>query len=213
MGAQKSTVDGLEEAMALSHVASHYLILLLQDLLVASASSRVVNLNSAAHSMGTLGDDLSIPLYTARPGSMAGYADAKLYMMLDGRQWHEQLHVKGVSVIHANPGTVKTNFISNMNADGGKPWPKPLQWLLRWFIMPLFFVTADDGAAAIVSAATELTDEDVASSPYTVPKKGKDGRYHAHVAPSAPLGDEHKKGRVIFDLTNRIISEKTGHPR
>ena len=102
------TEDGLETTFALNHLGYFLLTNLLVDLLKVSAHSRVVNVASSAHRMGTIDfDDLQ---YEEGYGGYKAYSRSKLANVLFTYELARRLEGTGVTVNCMHPGTVRTNL-------------------------------------------------------------------------------------------------------
>ncbi len=138
------TVDGIETTFAVNHLAPFLLTTLLIDLIVRSAPARIVTVSSIGHRQATLDfDDLGF----ARGYSiMRAYSRSKLANVLFAAELARRLTDAGVTGVTSNslhPGSVDTNIWS-----GAPLWAKPfIQLVLR----PLFFITAEQGAAYVVN--------------------------------------------------------------
>ena len=102
------TEDGLEATFALNHLGYFLLTNLLVDLLKASAPSRIVNVASSAHRMGTIDfDDLQ---YETGYGGYKAYSRSKLANVMFTYELARRLAGTGVTVNCMHPGTVRTNL-------------------------------------------------------------------------------------------------------
>jgi NAD(P)-dependent dehydrogenase (short-subunit alcohol dehydrogenase family) len=93
---------------ALNHLSGFLLTGLLLDLLVASASSRVVNVASGMYPQAKL--DLEDLQSTRRFSAMTNYANSKLCNVLFTTELARRLTGTKVTVNAAGPGLVKTNI-------------------------------------------------------------------------------------------------------
>ena len=102
------TEDGIEATFALNHLGYFLLTNLLIDLLKASAPSRIVNVASSAHRMGTIDfDDLQ---YETGYGGYKAYSRSKLTNVMFTYELARRLEGTGVTVNCMHPGTVRTNL-------------------------------------------------------------------------------------------------------
>lgn len=102
------TEDGIEATFALNHLGYFLLTNLLIDLLKASAPSRIVNVASSAHRMGTIDfDDLQ---YETGYGGYKAYSRSKLANVMFTYELARRLEGTGVTVNCMHPGTVRTNL-------------------------------------------------------------------------------------------------------
>lgn len=145
----KESADGLEMTWALNHFGYFWLSLELEDILVASAPSRVINVSSSAHrralisSFDQLGKEKNTTGYPT-------YGNTKLANIWFTQELHKRLFTKGVTVNAMHPGVVATNF----GMDNG--------WFgnLFRFAASMFWVPTAEGAKTVVylARADEVKD-------------------------------------------------------
>ncbi|WNG22244.1 SDR family oxidoreductase [Cystobacter fuscus] len=106
---RKLTVDGFETTFATNHLAHFLLTHLLLDLLKASGASRVVNVSSEGHRLGSLGylDDLQ---GERRFNGILAYDNSKLANVLFTRALARRLAGKKVTTNSLHPGVVRSSF-------------------------------------------------------------------------------------------------------
>jgi len=136
------TVDALERTFALDHLSYFALTRALQDLLVASAPARVINVASRAHTRGRMYfEDLQLERgYSA----WRAYQQAKLANVLFTRELARRLEGSGVTVNALHPGVVATGF--------GKSRPG-LMNLVHRLAAPLL-LSPEQGADTLLYLAT-----------------------------------------------------------
>ncbi|WP_235216952.1 SDR family oxidoreductase [Archangium violaceum] len=113
---RKVTPDGFEATFATNHLSHFLLTHLLLELLEASGPSRVVNVASEGHRMGSL-DFLEDP--QAERGGYSGmkvYGNSKLANILFTRGLSKRLEGTKVTVNSLHPGVVRTGF--GLNSEG-----------------------------------------------------------------------------------------------
>lgn len=102
------TIDAYESTFAVNHLGGYLLTKLLEDLVVASAPSRIVMVSSTGHQWGTMDfDDLG---YRRGYSMMKAYNRSKLANVLYARSLEHELSGTSVTVIALHPGTVATNI-------------------------------------------------------------------------------------------------------
>ena len=112
-----TTVDGLETTFAVNHLGYFLLTLLLIEVLKASAPSRIVNVSSSAHRMGTIKfDDLQLE---RGYGGYKAYSQSKLANVLFTYELARKLEGTGVTVNSLHPGTVRTNLFKGVTGPVG----------------------------------------------------------------------------------------------
>lgn len=113
---RKVTPDGFEATLATNHLSHFLLTHLLLDMLKSSGASRVVNVSSQGHRVGSLDflDDLH-----AERGSYNGlrvYGHSKLANILFTRALARRLEGTKVTTNSLHPGVVRTGF--GLNSEG-----------------------------------------------------------------------------------------------
>jgi NAD(P)-dependent dehydrogenase (short-subunit alcohol dehydrogenase family) len=105
---RRTTVDGIEETLAINHLAYFLLSKLLLDVLEASAPARIVNVSSEAHRSGTMHwDDLQ---FEKGYSSFQAYGQSKLCNILFTRELARRVDPKKVTVNCLHPGVVASGF-------------------------------------------------------------------------------------------------------
>lgn len=112
---RKVTPDGFEATFATNHLSHFLLTHLLLDLLERSGPSRVVNVSSEAHRMGSL-DFLDDPQAERGYSGMKVYGNSKLANILFSRGLARRLQGTKVTVNSLHPGVVRTGF--GLNSEG-----------------------------------------------------------------------------------------------
>jgi NAD(P)-dependent dehydrogenase (short-subunit alcohol dehydrogenase family) len=137
------TVDGLEATFAVNHLGPYLLTRLLQDRLVASAPSRVVNVSSIGHYQGTL-DLADLGFARGGYGIMKAYQRSKLGNVFFTRALARRLAGQGVTVNALHPGGVATNIWS-----GAPAWARPILAVLKKVAM----ITPEEGGRTLTYLA------------------------------------------------------------
>lgn len=142
--ARTLTADGYEQTFAVNHLAGFLLTSLLLDLLKKSAPSRIVNVASRGHFQGTMDFE---NLHYEKGGYfiMKAYGRSKLANVLHAAELARRLEGTGVTAYSLHPGAVATNIWSH-----APKWAVPILNLGK----RLFMITAEQGGATIVHAAT-----------------------------------------------------------
>jgi retinol dehydrogenase-12 len=147
-GERQESVDGIEMTFALNHLGYFLLTKLLQDILGASAPSRVINVSSSLHRLGKIKFD-DIPFEK-------GYARSKAYQRSKlanigftnelARRWFD----KNITVNAMNPGLVATNV---GEAAGG------FTAKMKGVVDKIAALTPEEGAQTIIylAASPEVT--------------------------------------------------------
>ncbi len=102
------TAEGYEMTMALNHLNYFYLTQLLQDVLLASAPARIVNVSSDAHKGGSIKfDDL---MSEKKYSAFGVYSMSKLANVMFTYELARRLEDSGVTANALHPGFVASNF-------------------------------------------------------------------------------------------------------
>ncbi|GMR36489.1 hypothetical protein PMAYCL1PPCAC_06684, partial [Pristionchus mayeri] len=149
---RKTTLDNLETAFGVNHVAHTLLVILLIDILKASAPARIVFLSSSSHAHH--GIDASLPLEAKleclcpSPDSSALgyklYSLSKMCNFLTVRKLHRLYGEEGISTYAVHPGACIPTNIGRTYGFGGRVFFK---------IASLFAKTLSQGAATTVLCA------------------------------------------------------------
>ena len=112
MTTRKLTADGFETAFAVNHLASFLFTRLLLDRMIASAPSRIIQVNSEGHRFGGLKlDDLDWGKRRYR--GLQGYGASKTAQLLTVWELADRLNGTGVTINAVHPGEVATNIGMN----------------------------------------------------------------------------------------------------
>jgi len=106
------TVDGIETAFAVNHVASFLFTRLLLQRMIESAPSRILQVNSQGHRFGGL-DINDLNWCKRRYKGLQGYGASKVAQLLTVWELADQLQGSGVTINAVHPGEVKTNIGMN----------------------------------------------------------------------------------------------------
>lgn len=144
---RRQTVDGIEETLAVNHLAPFLLTDLLMPALRAAGTARVITLSSSAYRMGRIDfDDLQ---GSRRYGQHRAYNQSKLANILFTRELARRLSTSGdragtVSAVAVEPGFVRTGMVP--------PFPFNLAGFLR--------TTPERAAVTVVALTTgDLTGD------------------------------------------------------
>ncbi len=110
-GRQERTDEGIDRTVAVNHLGPFLLTLLLKDVIVASAPSRIINVSSEAHRRRVRPDDLLMEK-DVRPRNYGAvsYATSKLDNLLFTYELARRLDGLGVSVNALHPGWARSNM-------------------------------------------------------------------------------------------------------
>ncbi|XP_072364904.1 retinol dehydrogenase 12-like [Scyliorhinus torazame] len=107
------TADGFELQFGVNHLGHFLLTYLLIDLIKQSAPSRIINVSSTAHKMGSIQfDDLNSE---KSYNSVKAYAQSKLANIMFTTELAQKLKGTGVVVFSLHPGVVRTNLARHLN--------------------------------------------------------------------------------------------------
>lgn len=150
---RRTTVDGYETTFAVNHLGPFLLTNLLLDRIRASSPARIVNVASTAHKGARRGipfDDLQS---AKRYSGMRAYGVSKLENLLFTLELARRLDGTGVTANSLHPGTVRTGYGADGDAEGflafGLTLGRP------------FFLSPADGARTSVYLASSPEVEGV----------------------------------------------------
>ncbi|MBT97732.1 MAG: short-chain dehydrogenase [Dehalococcoidia bacterium] len=156
-GREKS-VDGIEKTFALNHLAYFMLTNLLLDVMVDTASARIVNVASSAHKVGRLNvQDAHSP---NRYFGWRAYSRSKLCNVLFTYELARRLKGTSVTANALDPGLVATNFLTNNGLMGS----------LGNFLLGVRGISVEEGARTSVYTASS-PDMEGLSGKYMVKKR------------------------------------------
>ncbi|XP_050176902.1 retinol dehydrogenase 11-like [Myiozetetes cayanensis] len=144
------TSEGLEQTFTTNYLGPFLLTNLLLDLLKASAPSRVVNVSSFRHSVGTA--DSRFLTGQRHPGGYdAAYSSTKLMNLLFTAELARRLRGTGVTANALSPGVVSTSIMRHFS------------WAMRVLFVLLrpFMKSAEQGAASTIFCAVSEEAEGI----------------------------------------------------
>lgn len=142
------TKQGIGGLCQVNHLGAYTLTRLLEEKLQESAPSRVINISSIMHRLGSVGSEPSTYLTNWHQGSQ--YASTKLANVLFAFELQRRLAKHGVVTCAVDPGGVKSGIWK-----GGAMSRPPLKYFVDAFYAP-----SNDGASVVIHAATVPWNED-----------------------------------------------------
>ncbi len=106
------TEDGFEKVFAVNHLAPFLFIRLLLPVLITSAPSRIIQVNSQGHRFGGL-DLTDLDWSRRKYNGYKAYGAAKTAQLLTTWEFADQLQGSSVSINAMHPGEVRTNIGMN----------------------------------------------------------------------------------------------------
>lgn len=179
------TAEGYEMTMALNHLNYFYLTQLLQDVLLASAPARIVNVSSDAHKGGSIKfDDL---MSEKKYSAFGVYSMSKLANVMFTYELARRLEDSGVTANALHPGFVASNF----GRSNGGIWSA---------IMPLaqmFAISPEKGAETTIYLATSGEVE------------GVTGKYFVKKQPVKSSGASYDQAaqRRLWDMSEQLVQQ------
>jgi NAD(P)-dependent dehydrogenase (short-subunit alcohol dehydrogenase family) len=107
------TPDGFETNLAINYLAVYVLTKGLQNLLVKSNPSRIVNVSSIAHKRGRIDLEQLIKFQDQNFDGYKAYADSKLMLIYLTYYLADELNGNGVTVNVLHPGVITTKMLLN----------------------------------------------------------------------------------------------------
>jgi NAD(P)-dependent dehydrogenase (short-subunit alcohol dehydrogenase family) len=123
------TEQGFETVFCVNHLASFLLTRLLLDRMVASAPSRILQVNSQGHRFGGL-DLTDLTWQRRRYRGLQGYGASKVAQLLTVWELADRLQGTGVTINAMHPGEVRTNIGMN----NGPVYRFYQHYLIRWML-------------------------------------------------------------------------------
>lgn len=140
---RQTTADGFEMHFGVNHLGHFLLTNLLLDILKSSSPSRIVNVSSAGHYMGTIKKE-DINHEQGSYGVLTTYCQSKLANVLFTRSLSQRLAGTGVTANSLHPGVVRTELA------------RELSWELIIVYLPSFFYkTPESGAQTQIRLAVD----------------------------------------------------------
>jgi len=177
--------DGYEDTFAVNHLAHFLLTTELQDLLVAGAPSRVVNVSSSMHrrlkSMNW--DDL---MFEKNWGGFGAYSHSKLANVLFSNELARRWKSLGVTSNAVHPGNVRSRITRN-NA--------LLNFLHRSSIARIFILPEEAGARTSIYVATASELEGVTGHYFGKCKE----------ATPNPVCQDQTEGKRLWEVSEQLI--------
>lgn len=139
----QKTQDGFEMQFGVNHLGHFLLTLLLLDRLKSSQPSRIINVSSSAHRMGTGKIKFDDIHHEKSYSSWGAYFDSKLANVLFTRELSKHLEGTHVTANSLHPGAVTTELQRHSILSS------PIMYPLRWYM----FKTAEQGAQTSIYCA------------------------------------------------------------
>jgi len=170
--------DGYEKTFALNHLSYFLLTELLNDLLIASAPARIVNVSSTAHLRSRINfEDLQS---TRRYRGMTAYGQSKLANLLFTYELARRLADTGVTANALHPGFVRTAL--------GRKNANPVLGALIWLVFRAG-ISAEHGARTSLLLAGSPALEEVTGKYYSAGNQIRSSRSSYDKAAAAKLWD------------------------
>ena len=179
------TAEGYEMTMALNHLNYFYLTQLLQDVLLASAPARIVNVSSDAHKGGSIKfDDL---MSEKKYSSFGVYSMSKLANVMFTYELARRLEDSGVTANALHPGFVASNFGRSNGGIWGAIMP----------LVQMFAITPEKGAETTIY---------LAGSPAV---EGVTGKYFVKQQPVKSSGASYDQAaqRRLWDMSEQLVQQ------
>ncbi|CCQ91032.1 Short-chain dehydrogenase/reductase SDR [Nitrospina gracilis 3/211] len=182
-GRRELTEDGYETTFAVNHLAHYVLTLRLLDLLKAGSPSRIINVSSIVHLIGSIRFD--DPFFEKKSyRAMSAYAQSKLANILFTYKLARLLEGSGITVNAMHPGVVATNF-----GHAGPLWYK----LAKVFARP-FYIRPQNGARTLIHLAASPQVENVTGT-YFVRKRS---------VPTLPVSYDTSLQDRLWDISGQM---------
>ncbi|XP_062335954.1 retinol dehydrogenase 12, like [Osmerus eperlanus] len=178
------TADGFEMQIGVNHMGHFLLTYLLIDLIKRSAPSRIINVSSMAHSLGTINlDDIN-----SEKGynKNKAYSQSKLANILFTHLLAKRLEGTGVTAYSLHPGVVQTDLWRHLN---------PAQQAVMKMVSP-FTKNSVQGAQTTIYCAVDPGLET------------KSGGYYSDCAPAtcSRAATDDSVAQKLWDLSCQMLS-------
>ena len=180
------TEDGIEQTMAVNHLAPFLLTHLLLDAIKRGASAeknaRIVTVASDAHQSGRL--DFGDMKYSDKFSALRAYADSKLANVLFAYELQRRLAGQHIDSFAVHPGAVRSGW--GVTAGGAFG-------LMMRLISP-FLLSSERGAQPVIRAATDPALEGMGGAYVT--QRG--------IRPSTKASYDEAAARHLWELSERL---------
>jgi retinol dehydrogenase 14 len=184
---RRTTIDGIEQTLAVNHLGYFLTTNLLLSILEKSAPARIVNVASAAHRRATLDfDDLQFE--KGGYSTLKAYGRSKLANVLFTNELARRLAGKNITANCLHPGVVATHIWSQSRLP---LLLRPILALLKRFAM----ITPEQGAGRIVFLAANSSVE------------GKSGGYYENdkLVEPAPLARDPAVAQRLWSESAKLV--------
>ncbi|CAF1102404.1 unnamed protein product [Adineta ricciae] len=181
------TKDGLESTFGTNHIGHFYLTQLLLPLLIKS-NGRIVNVSSQGHVYAKENTDF---IHSNSYDPFRAVSESKLANILHVNELQRRYGNQGIKAYSLHPGGVRTTGLSRDN--------KSYKMLIISLLSKIISKSIRQGAMTTLYCA--LSDE------------AQPGKYHSNcrVAQPSSIAYDSKKARELWELSEKIINEKTKH--
>ena len=181
----QKTEDGFEMQFGVNHLGHFLLTILLLDLLKRSAPSRIINVSSSAHAMGSGKINFDDIHFEKSYSGWGAYYNSKLANVLFIRELSKRLEGTHVTANSLHPGAVSTDLQRHSFLSSALLSP------VRWYL----FKTAEQGAQTTIYCAVSEEME------------GVSGKYLADCALKEPCmgAKDDDAARKLWDLSLKLV--------
>lgn len=181
----QKTKEGFEMQFGVNHLGHFLLTMLLLDLIKRSAPSRIINVSSSAHAMGSQKINFDDIHYEKSYSAWPAYFNSKLSNVLFTRELSKHLEGTHVTVNALHPGAVSTDLQRHSILSSVVVAP------LRWYT----FKSAEMGAQTTIYCAVSEEME------------GVSGKYLADCAVKEPCkgAKDDDAAKKLWDLSVRLV--------
>lgn len=181
----QKTKEGFEMQFGVNHLGHFLLTMLLLDLIKRSAPSRIINVSSSAHAMGSQKINFDDIHFEKTYSAWGAYFNSKLANVLFTRQLSKHLEGTHVTVNALHPGAVSTDLQRHSVLSSIFVAP------LRWYT----FKSAEMGAQTTIYCAVS---EDM---------EGVSGKYLADCAIKEPCkgAQDDDAAKKLWDLSVKLV--------
>jgi len=181
----QKTEDGFEMQFGTNHLGHFLLTMLLLDLIKKSEPSRIINVSSSAHAMGSGKINFDDIHWEKNYSSWAAYFNSKLANVLFTRELSKRLEGSHVTANSLHPGAVSTDLQRHSFLSSTLVSP------IRWYL----FKDAEQGAQTTIYCAVAEEME------------GVSGKYLADCAIKEPCkgAQDDDAAKKLWDLSVKLV--------
>lgn len=194
---QMKTTDGFEYQNGINHLGHFALTAQLFDMLKSTPQSRIVNVSSMGHRMGSMDFENYMFEKEGSYSPASSYGRSKLSNLLFTYELDKKLKEVSspVKVLVAHPGASNTNLYRNVK---GKWW--------YWLIYPFFLITTQGAYKGALPQVRACVDLDVKSGEYYGPRGIAEVKGYPKLVQSNEASHNMKDAETLWTLSEELTN-------